>query len=260
MRTTYKTLSMLLLSQITLSTHATVFNGPYLSFGAGLQQNTARHASNTVADVDPGGAIISIILNNKLESYDNVALGEATVGYSKLFNNNLFTAADASLTLHPKSTNRIDQDLLSTANGTPSTILNMHDKIQSSNLDLTLALKMGWAATNSTIVYGLVGPQLTKFKTSSNAFYTADFGGGPFRAEGADSQSKLKVGLALGAGLSQHIRDNIVVGLKYTHTIYNTPSNSFTAPVTGGATGNLNMSNKAKLKTNAVIFNIGYYL
>jgi opacity protein-like surface antigen len=256
-----KAFAILLLTQMSLTVNGSVFDGMYISLGGGLQQNTTKLSSQTIAEVDPGGAIVSINLDNKLQTYDNNILGEIATGYSKILKDHIFVAADASLTMHPKLVNKVNQDLLSTANGTPSTILNRANKLQGSNLDLTLALKMGWAVTNNTVIYGLIGPQLTSFKSSSKAYYSADFGGGPFSAEGKDSNSKFKVGTALGAGLAQHIKDNIVIGLKYTHTIYNNmPETSFTSPIDGGATGTLNMRNKERLKTDAVILNVTYYI
>jgi len=238
--------------------NANNFNGPYLSAGIGGNEHIFQDASTVSISLPV--IPLNISFNPNGSGWDKDFKGSLYVGYDNTFNHQIYTALEAGVGLQKKLGNQKTLDTTSILGGVPVTHIHLNTKANSSNSNLSFLFKAGFLTTPKTVIYGLIGTEVSRFNVYERLVFSADFGSGPVMGWAYGNKSSTKAGFTLGLGMDSYLTDNLTYGIKFIHTIYkNVPSPMVSGILGGAATGPIVVHNMLDIHAHALTLNATYH-
>ena len=251
-------LFLILLSNILSASALSYFEGPYANLGIGMREDIYKNDPTLLVDV--GAGAVQIALENDSISRDDAIQAALTLGWSNVSQAKFYYAGEVNLRLQKATDAMAHTSVMSTAGGMSTTQIHSHMTVENSSLSTSLIAKLGILPFPHTVFYGLVGPELSRFKSTAMSYFNADFGGGAITGMSRKTKSEWRPGIVLGVGAESYFNNNLSYGIKFTHSRYNKLSSpGLDTSLTGAVTGEFITRNKVSAHMNSVMVYGSYH-
>lgn len=244
------------LAQAQAKAEENCFNGWYVGVGLGATEETLKHSSFLNVNIPEIPLIVNEVGRGResSRSFD----GKLSVGYSKVFNQKIYTAIEGSLDFH-KMKSDVSINSWAIVNNTPVTAFNSDIMIKNSNVFGTLLFKPGIMLSPRTVIFVALGTKVGRFKASATDSFTQFNTPNNFTSTGNGSKTSSRFGLAIGAGMETYITKQMSIGFDYLYVNYGklprlNVVSSFNTP-----TGMLTLLNKTRLDSNSLFFRANWH-
>lgn len=256
-----RSILILSLSLVSLTTFATPFSGFYAGAGIGGSQisfKTTQHIQ--IAPVFGGTPIFNIVIASHPDLTDQSLAGNLEVGFSHVFNQHFYLGLEADADTQSLS----DSNPVSVNEIISTIAINGNTKAQLTN-EFAVTLDPGIVIGQNTLFYGKIGPAWGNFDVKGSSSYSQNIGG--FATVGGSTGFKddgYQEGLRLGLGVERYISSQFSLKLEYLHTGYDT-IHSANQDVTSigatvpGVTGSLSHSAKVEANNNSVMLGVNFH-
>lgn len=237
----------------------------YLTGGIGVGQLVGKHKEIFTNTITVFNFPYMSSFNSQNKLYNNSILGNLGAGYLQHLWSVYHLGLEARVEFNDYR-NRNSTNVVGYNSAFQNIAFGSKNKLQSLCVSGILLLKPGFKSSSGDFFYLMIGPNFSRFKERSTAFYTEMNVALP---ETFTNSSFLKnrfnrVGLTVGIGAEHKITQNMALGVEVLHTLFVNKKLSGTHTFNSFSFGDVSetMSEKTKLKiqTKQLMFKFVYFL
>lgn len=237
----------------------------YLTGAIGVGQLVGKHKENFTNTITIFDFPYMSSFNSQNKIYNNSILGNLGAGYLQHLWSVYHLGLEARVEFNDYR-NRNSTNVVGYNSEFQNIAFGSKNKLQSLCVSGLLLLKPGFKASSGDFFYLMIGPNFSRFKERSTAFYSERNVGLPGNNTNTSFLKNRfnRVGLTVGIGAEHNITQNMALGVEVLHTLYVNKklsgTHAFNSFSVIEASQTMSEKTKIKIQTKQLMFKFVYFL